>query len=155
MYLYYKEPQNNLFKSITLHPLPFPFFILLQLCLSSIRLTHTLPKQFPISIYILIHSTFQTLHLLPFCSDIYTSFNLSFVNFHTSLFYNLISFQTASFLSTSFITSFHKTLFAFFTPPPSSSHTPLLHFLHPILFSSPQETLHILLNNGVPSVSHF
>ena len=61
--------------------------------LSSIRITHLLPKQFPISIFILIHLPSKLFICSLFALN-YTPFNLSlffFVSFYSSFYCNFIS----------------------------------------------------------------
>ena len=90
--------------------------------LSSIHLTHLLPKQFLISTHILIYLP-SKLYLFDLLALIYTPFNLFiflFVNFQTYFLCNFIpSTHATSFLSTAaFPTSFQHTLFRFFSPHP-------------------------------------
>ena len=87
-----QSPNTILYSTATLH-------------LSTIHLTHLLPKQFPISIHILIHLPSKLFICLPFAL-IYTNFSLSFLLCKPPyIFRNItpspnISFQAASFLST-------------------------------------------------------
>ena len=177
LYRPYIDPQNNPSKSFLLHPLSLPasHFHPLFYCNSPPSphlLYYLLPKQLPIPIYILIHLPSKLFIYFPF-PLIYSLFNLSlfsFVNFYISAFYDLFpssQYHTTSFLSTATSTT-SLSLGSF--PPPSLSHTPLLHCpslpvspasrfsqhfcLHFILLSCSKDTYHKLLCAGVPSVFH-
>ena len=115
-----QPPISILYSTATLH-------------LSSFCITYLLPKQFPISIHILIHLP-SKLFIYFLFALIYTPFNpLFFVHFHTLFFCLFIaSYQhllpsNLLFLSSSFYLIIPPQYFGSFTPL-SLSHTLLLPF---------------------------
>ena len=147
--------------------LPNPSHFILSLCQTSIsilysaatlhlscfRITHPLPKQFPVSIHILIHLP-SKFFIYFFFALIYTPFNLSpffSERFHTSLFVSSslaanTSFQVASFLLISAFTSHSTTHSLGSFSPLSMSHTLLLHFQPLSVSYSPTYARHYFLH---------